>query len=214
MPDVWISRIFDRMEDRYGDLWASRYGAFPRARVMRSWAEDLSDMTPAEIIDGMTACRDLKFPPTLPEFRMLCRPDRADDLFSRAVRVVSLPVDQRDYGGDSVLYWSIQRFGEHDIKVSTTAGGPRWRQVVSATADEWRRGLLPVIPERREALPAPGHTSVTREEAEKRVKSLGLALSPIGDRAWAQKILDRAAKGEMTVLLADKWAAETVCAAD
>lgn len=202
------------MEDRYGDLWASRYGAFPRARVMRSWAEDLADMTPMEIIDGMTACRDLKFPPTLPEFRLLCRPDRADELFSRAIRLVSMLVDERDYGGDSVLYWSIQRFGEHEVKASTNAGGPRWRKVVSETTDEWRRGLLPIIPERRdcEALPAPGHTSISREEAERRVKSFGLSMNPCGDRAWAQRILDRAESGEISPVLAEKFAAEAVCA--
>ena len=58
LPDAWIERLFQRMEDRYGDLWANRYGAFPRDRVKRSWGEDLADLSPDEIVRG--ACYPLR----------------------------------------------------------------------------------------------------------------------------------------------------------
>jgi hypothetical protein len=33
------------MEDRYGDLWAQRFGGVPKDRLMRTWAEDLADLS-------------------------------------------------------------------------------------------------------------------------------------------------------------------------
>ena len=74
LPDAWVRRIFERMEDRYGDLWAQRFGGVPKDRLMRTWAEDLSDLSGEEIAYGLRACRDHKFVPSLPDFRALCRP--------------------------------------------------------------------------------------------------------------------------------------------
>ena len=74
LPDAWVRRIFERMEDRYGDLWAQRFGGVPKDRLMRTWAEDLSDLSGEEIACGLRACRDHKFVPSLPDFRALCRP--------------------------------------------------------------------------------------------------------------------------------------------
>lgn len=73
LPDAWVEKLFQLMEDRYGSLWADRYGAFPRDRVKRTWGSDLADMSRDELARGAEACRDRRYPPTLPEFRALCR---------------------------------------------------------------------------------------------------------------------------------------------
>lgn len=42
--------------------------------VRRTWAEHLAGFTKRELQRGLAAVSERKFPPTLPEFKMLCRP--------------------------------------------------------------------------------------------------------------------------------------------
>ena len=42
LPDAWIEKLFQKFEDFYGAKWAAQYGDFPRDRVKRTWAEELS----------------------------------------------------------------------------------------------------------------------------------------------------------------------------
>ena len=74
LPEEWIERIFQRMENFYLSLWKDRFGEIPRERVKRPWAEELAGYSAAEIKRGLDVCRTLKFPPTLPEFLSACRP--------------------------------------------------------------------------------------------------------------------------------------------
>ncbi|AEV24608.1 hypothetical protein Dsui_0188 [Azospira oryzae PS] len=162
------------MEDRYGDLWAARYGAFPRSRVMRTWAQDLADMTPDEVTRGVNACRDRKFPPTLPEFRELCRP--ALD-YERAFIEAVEQMRKREIGEDkwscAAVYWAGCKLGcdlrahpYHAIK-------GRWHAALDDAIQGIRDGSLPdVVPQRLEALPSPGTTSVPPEVARERLAAI------------------------------------------
>lgn len=75
LPEPWIERLFQKFEDFYGAKWAAQYGAFPRERVKRTWAEALAGF--AEIPDALghalEAQKNSPFPPTLPEFLAQCR---------------------------------------------------------------------------------------------------------------------------------------------
>ena len=61
------------METRYGTQWAEKWAGINVIQVMENWAEDLSDISDLEIAEGVAASRDLKFPPSLCEFRQLCK---------------------------------------------------------------------------------------------------------------------------------------------
>lgn len=75
LPDDWIEKLFRKFEDWYGAKWAAQYGAFPRERVKRSWAEELGGFDGAGVVIGkaLEAQKGNPFPPTLPEFLLLCR---------------------------------------------------------------------------------------------------------------------------------------------
>ena len=75
LPDSWIEKLFQKFEDFYGAKWAAQYGNFPRERVKRTWAEELSGFsdTPSAIGKALDAQKSSAFPPTLPEFLALCR---------------------------------------------------------------------------------------------------------------------------------------------
>ncbi len=75
LPGAWIEKLFQKFEDFYGAKWAAQYGNFPRERVKRTWAEELSGFsdTPSAIGKALDAQKSSAFPPTLPEFLALCR---------------------------------------------------------------------------------------------------------------------------------------------
>jgi len=153
-PVSVIEWIFQKMEDRYGKLWVDRYGEFPRARVISTWAEDLGDMTKAEISKGLSACRDKYFPPTLPEFRALCRPNidpRA--AFDEAAKQTALRDSGRDVWSHPAIFWAAFAVGGYDVRHAIWDNiKTRW---TAALEKELAKGQWPDIPPRREALPQP-----------------------------------------------------------
>ena len=56
----------------FGHRWISSYGTEPS----ETWLAGLVDMTPEELRTGLVACMtwEPEWPPTLPQFRKLCRP--------------------------------------------------------------------------------------------------------------------------------------------
>lgn len=76
LPKHWIEALFKKFLLRYGHLWTDRYanlGVTPQ-EIEDEWATELGGFSAEEIKRGLDACRNNKFPPTLPEFISLCRP--------------------------------------------------------------------------------------------------------------------------------------------
>lgn len=174
LSDAWIERIFQRMEDRYGSFWVDRYGAFPRSRVMRTWAEDLADMTRDEISRGVSACRDSKFPPTLPEFRQLCRPSLDyERAFIEAVEQMRLRKTGDDAWSNPAVYWATAKIGRDLAAHPYQAIKGRWTAAIDEAIEDIRTGKLPAsVPRFREALPSPGQCRVTPEVAKRRLAEI------------------------------------------
>ena len=71
-----MARLWRRMGRIYGHRWASQYGAADDG----TWAAALADLAEDELFAGLRACAlsGDGWPPTLPEFRALCRPTRRE----------------------------------------------------------------------------------------------------------------------------------------
>lgn len=65
------------MTEIYGHKWASQYGDVP----CDTWARGLADMSSADIGQGLKAClrSGEGWPPSLPEFRVLCKPPKREN---------------------------------------------------------------------------------------------------------------------------------------
>ncbi len=61
------------MTEIYGHKWTSHYG---EADSEGTWAKGLADMSGQELKTGFIAClhNGEAWPPSLPEFRVMCRP--------------------------------------------------------------------------------------------------------------------------------------------
>lgn len=72
LPNAWIERIWERMTAMYGHRWVSAHGE----RDDGTWSAGLGDVTGDEIAHGLSAClsREDPWPPSLPEFRAMCKP--------------------------------------------------------------------------------------------------------------------------------------------
>ncbi len=157
MPDAWVRRIFERMEDRYGDQWAQKFGSLPVHRMAATWSTDLADMSGAEIARGLDACKDSRFPPGVADFRALCRPqlDYSASL-QEAVEQMSRRANGLDTWSHPAIFWAAAKVGSFDLLgKSLKELDPIWRREFGA---QMAKGEWPAIPERAPALPAPGAT--------------------------------------------------------
>lgn len=66
------------MAEIYGHKWTSAYGD---SDADGTWAKGLADMSNADLKQGFLACiqRGDAWPPSLPEFRALCKPEKREN---------------------------------------------------------------------------------------------------------------------------------------
>ena len=181
------------MENFYGAKWNDSLGGISRERVKQAWGEELADYTPDEIAVGLQACRSRTWPPTLPEFLLLCRPlndPRAD--WAEACEQMALRLrDGSDIWSRPQVYWAAVAIGAHDLHtLAYDQCKARWQRAL----DNAKSAPIPPV---HAALPAPGEQSVSREEARRRIAELAGKVAAIEARKpgnkWAVDLLRREA---------------------
>jgi hypothetical protein len=210
LPDAWAEKLFQVLENRYGAKWIDSLGGIARERVRRAWAEDLAGFSGEELKRGIDALRTKVWPPTLPEFILLCRP-LADSKADYAEACEQMTLRLRGRGEDSwsrpQVYWAAVTIGAHDLN---TFG---WDQLRA----RWERALAMAgdasVPEYMAQLPPPGRTAVPRDEARKRMGELNARLasefsadSIRSGKQWAIDLMHKEADGEYVAFVAhDAW---------
>jgi hypothetical protein len=72
-----IDRLFQRLSLNYGRLFLDMWKDIPIAEVKVEWSEGLAGYPYDEINAALTYCLDHNtYPPTLPEFKRLCKEQR------------------------------------------------------------------------------------------------------------------------------------------
>ena len=94
--DQAMQRLFARLVGFYGARFADMWANSDEATVQRIWADGLSSVTLDQIRVGLDVCLASRpFPPTLPEFRLVCLSNSR----GRTVEHVSRPT--KDAGTDA-----------------------------------------------------------------------------------------------------------------
>lgn len=170
-PD-WVRALFAKLSARYGTLFADRYAGVPQDVLIAEWGAELAGFTGEDIRRGLDGCRDLKFPPTLPEFLALCRPPiEPHSAYMEAVRNMR----ERDQGRNPpwshpAVYWAAVEVTYFDMRQSTySAIKARWER---ALEDQLRQRAWPEIPQALPALPAPAKGSGPSPAVRERLASL------------------------------------------
>lgn len=186
LPNAWIERLFERLAGMYGSKFADMWGDQSADTVKRVWSETLSGMSGEELASGLRACTTKPWPPTLPEFVLLCRPaPNYEQLF---VQAATNPRSSK------LAYWGRIAFGHFEMQRATwQSAKTRWTQIVDELLDD---GELPDIPPQAPQLPQPGKTTNSEHQAQcmRIIRGL-LKPKPPGDW-WARRILEREESGE------------------
>ena len=216
IPLPWVEKLFERFSLIYGakflDLWAN----VDKSTLKKAWAEELAGYTGFEIKRGLDTCKTKAptFPPTLFEFLAMCRPAlTAEAAYYEAIEQIQRRADGKDAWTHRAIYWTAAKIGAHDLKEKP------WVQIktrwTAAFDETLAAGIWPEIPPHREALPAPGQTSITREEADKRISEISAKVgfvrrTEVGSKAWAHKLIARAKAGEDVGFVAERFAREAI----
>lgn len=207
LPAAWVSKLIAKMQVMYGAKFTQQWAGIAPDVLQAEWAEELAGFTGAELSRGLAGCRERTFPPTLPEFMVLCRPPLdADEAFHEAV----IGLNQRRAGerGDwshPAIYHAALAVGQFDVLNSTyTSIKARWGR---ALADQLAKGHWEPVPDVAPALPAPAPMS--REDAEKVMKQLGAGevtnQSRRDHKAWARRIMENPkARSVIAVAMAER----------
>jgi len=193
----------------YGTKFAQQWQGLSPRELRESWDQKLAGFNEAQVRRGIAACHLREWPPTVPEFLRLCCPWMTPEVaYHEAVRGMS--ARQRGETGEwshPAVYWAAVGVSSVDLLHSTYGSlKSRWENTL---ADELSRRTWADIPAPRQALPAPGQTVATQEEAAAAMRRIGASKVLSGGgrdpRRWAHKVLaEQQRKGgrrySMTVL--------------
>lgn len=127
LPLPWIERLFARLSGLYGSKFADLWRGCYIESVKQTWAEGLADLTADEIRRGLNACMSREWPPTLPEFRKLCRPTLDPYI---AYSLAHEAIDTGKLRETPTLYWAVHRFGQYDFRRLTwEQSRGRWQSI-------------------------------------------------------------------------------------
>lgn len=211
LPERWAEEIFRRMENRYGARWVDAMGGIDRTRMRQAWAEELAGYTPDEIARGLDGCRVKPWPPSLPEFLLLCRPllsARAEWEEARVQMAERLRCRESDVWSRPQVYWAAVAIGNYDLQTLPWENvRARWEYALSsASADD-----VPPYQAPARALPSPGAQTVTRDEAMRRTHGIIERMSAEfptdsirAGKQWAVDLMHKEAEGQPVAVVAQK----------
>lgn len=184
----------------YGNKFLDLWRDLDLNKVKQAWAEDLAGFSANEIKTGLDVCRQKPWPPTLPEFMLLCRPpiDPRNDWQEACEQMrVRLLGKGEDRWSRPQVYWAAVTIGWHDLNQTT------WEQIKTRWGTALKDAKSDPIPEYRAALPKPGQATTSREEASKQLGEIsakvGIAAtkaSMAGNLKWAYRLAEREASGD------------------
>jgi hypothetical protein len=199
LPERWIEKMFDKMLLDYGKKFTDQWGGADTGALIAHWSREMASYTGPEIKRGLAAMEGRDWPPTLPEFKKLCRPP-VDPLVSYYQAVEGMSARERGEVGrwtHPAIFWAAVAVGAYDLKhQSYSQMKARWEL---ALQDQMEKGEWEAVPQPMIALPAPGKSLTSKQEATRMLEQLGASdtLKLRSDhRAWIPKVLQRAEKGD------------------
>lgn len=203
-----LDHMFNRLDGMYPGKWRQN---FTTEQSIKNWKDEVErvfteeGITPAHVKPGLQACRRLyrDWPPSVPQLADACLPP-VDPVSAYHEAVAGIEARGKGEIGTwshPAIYWAASRLAKDLMITPAQQMKDRWAAALRSqlALKEW----LP-IPEARPALPAPGQTMLSAEDAAAMLKQLGAATVTIkpGDfdhLRWAKKLLEREAAGDKRV---------------
>lgn len=204
-PLSWVESLFARMQGMYGNKFLDMWRDSDIALVKQLWADEMGKLAPEDLKRGYVALMTRDWPPSLPEFVRMCKPS-VDPTVAYYEAVNGVQARERGEVGTwshPAIFWASVAVSAHDLKhQSYSQLKPRWEK---ALQDEMDKGQWAPIPEPMLALPAPGKSELSREDAAKMLQQLHAADTvkksddKVNHRAWIDKVLERQRRKDTTL---------------
>lgn len=165
-----VESLFSELAAIYGARFADMWRSTDANHVKTVWANALSGFKVGEVRQGLEGCRVKPWPPTLPEFLLLCRqePDY-ESLFVQAQVQAWKRANAEDNWSEPALFWTAYEYGFYDLKMASWQTAKlRWTRIFSAKRDK----ALPPVPKARLVLDKPGEHAVCRESARQHIAGI------------------------------------------
>lgn len=140
-----IEGLFDVLGAIYGAKFADAYRS-SKPEVMKTvWREALRGFSPDEIARGVAACHARPWPPTLPEFLLLCRPPlEAEAAYWEAREQISKRERWADRWSSPAIFHAAVAVGFDTIKTTPFEKiRARWEHSLKRAQEGIAAGCLP-----------------------------------------------------------------------
>lgn len=173
----WVDEIFKRFHGRFGNRF---FAEFALGRIgsdgqdegitnaKRVWAEELAGFTAEEIKRGLSA--PYPFMPDCDKFKLACRPSiDYEQAHVEAVEQMHQRKTVKDKWSSASIYWAAVELGNDLSNYPYQSIKARWKAAFDKAREKIADGRLPnIVPERLIAIPAPGKSTISKEELERR----------------------------------------------
>ncbi|MBY0475438.1 MAG: hypothetical protein K2Q13_10330 [Nitrosomonas sp.] len=186
LPKNWVEEIFKRFHGRFGNRFLAEYSTGKIGKntldegienAKKVWGEELAGFTPEEIKRGLSAQYD--YLPDCDKFKVACRPTiDLERAFYEAVDQMHRRKEAKDKWSSAIIYWAAATLG-NDLKNFPYASiKVRWKAAIDKARQKIIEGSLPnEVPPKLVAIPAPGKTTISREEAAIRMEEVYAVLN-------------------------------------
>lgn len=199
----------------YGKKFSDQWGSADTDSLIAFWSQELATYSGVELKRGLDALATRDWPPTLPEFKKLCRApiDNLISYYEAVNGVQARAAGEFGKWSHPAIYWAAMPLAFDLGSQSYSQIKPRWERALAEQIDrgEWAEIPRPMLAIGTTAAP------LSKESAEKLLSQLKAATvtkkssSPIDHRAWAKRILEREARGDKTLsLIQVKFAKEAM----
>lgn len=198
----------------YGKKFTDQWGAVSPEAMADHWALELAGYSGPEISAGVKAMEGRDWPPTLPEFKRMCRPvaDPLVSYYEAVAGVQARAAGEMGRWSHPAVYWAAMPMS-FDLGTQTyTQIRGRWERALD---EQMARGEWDSIPRPALALAAPGKAMLSKEGAAEMLRNLeaqGItktAAARVDHKRWAKTILARVARGDKTLLMVQIKFAQT-----
>lgn len=194
LPEKWVERLFERMLLEYGKKFGDQWAQADMDTLIAYWSRELAGYSGAELKRGLDALATRDWPPTLPEFKKLCRRplDPMHAYYEAVAGVQARAAGEYGKWSHPAVYWAAMPLAFDLGNQTFSQIKPRWE---AALAEQIERGEWAEIPQPVLTLTAPGLSTTCSEKARAAIKhALGQVVNRPADadpKAWARRMLAR-----------------------
>ena len=157
-----VIKLFEWMSGIYGKQFAKSWEGVDPADMKKAWQTGLQTYSMLEIGIGLDKCTTKVWPPTLPEFLLLCRPSiDPESAFHESVAQLQKRELAQDAWSHPAIFWTACKFPQQDVF------GLGWFHIksrwTSTLENELAKRSWDPIPPKLDQLPVPGRSIASPE---------------------------------------------------